>query len=242
MVAQADLSRTILRIAHVAKPKTPLELKVELVINLIKVRIKEMSVEEAAESMRLHVLDLRKSIIDYLSQNELTSIQYSEGLSKYVANESSGEYSLLKESVNEVLAAQDKIFVAIADNIGFEQFGQDTSTHTIELLNNYPVEAIQRWIDSSADLEFSLIVADLLMDGELSIGKTKTKHLIKFMDRTLCRYGGFTIFFKLWETDYEQDQSRLTTNMRILASKYSFDYNVNLTAYSIDELYNVLHN
>ncbi|WP_421798504.1 hypothetical protein [Haliscomenobacter sp.] len=242
MLAQADFSKTVLRIAHVAKPKTPLELKVELVINLIKVRIKEMSIKDAAESLRLHVVDLRQSIMYFFDEEEVTAKQYSEGLNTYVDKAPLVRHKALKESTNEVLIAHEKIFMAISKKIESEIVVQNMGNSAFELLNNYPQDAIQRWINSSIDIEFSLIAADLLMDGELSLSRFKITELIKFMEQNICIYGAFTIFFKLWETDYEKDQSRLTNNMRILASKYSFDYGKDITTYSKEEFYNFLHN
>ncbi|AEE53764.1 hypothetical protein [Haliscomenobacter hydrossis] len=231
MVATTYSTKRVLQIAHKAKDnaKTPLELKVEQVINLIKVRVRERSIEEAAESVRLHVLDLRQSMIEFFAQNDVKTTQYSEGLNSYKAGESKlDQYKTLKEEVDEVLTAQDKIFMAIAEKFGFEQFGQavDESQNELASLQNSNPESLQRWIEKSIDVEFSLITADLIIDGELTLPKSKIKQLITFMDRAISSYGGFSILFKLWEPTYEEiDDSRLTMNMHIMAGVYSSKYN-----------------
>jgi hypothetical protein len=231
MLAQADFSKTVLRIAHVAKPKTPLELKVDAVINLVKVRAKELSIEEAAESLRLHVLDLRQSLFEFFAQNDLQSNQYLNNLSDYQAETIEGKHlQALREEVTEVLEVHHTIFASIAQKTGMKGFGQvskefPSNMEDLFLIKGISPEAIQRLLEKSIDFEFSIIVSNLLLQGDLVLNWSKVKQLITFMDRSISSYGGFLILFKLWEPTHSlEDSPRLIMNMRMLSSNYQFKY------------------
>jgi hypothetical protein len=233
MLAQADFSKTVLQIAHVAKPKTPLELKVDGVVNLVKVRVKELGIQEAAESLRLHVLDLRQSMFAFFAQNDLHSNQYLTNLSEYRTETIGGKYlNSLQEELAEVLEVHHHIFEAIAEKTGLKEFGQVSkafppSIEDLFLIPDVTPEVIQHWIEKSVDFEFSLILANLLMEGDLVLNRSKVKQVITFMDQTVSSYGGFIIFLKLWEPSYEEiDHSRLMMNMHIMAGVYSSKYRI----------------
>lgn len=226
--------------------KTKLDRKIDNLIDLIKLRIGQMDVADAAASVRDEVLDLRIQL--FLNFADASTNDYAVAMNEYTAeNIQMGQYSALAEEVAEVLMAHEKIFVSIIETMGIEKFSeliafdQDKLEDKLPVLN-YPIEAVKAWIEKSQDLEFALIAAQLVLSGELPLRKGKVKELITFMDRAISSYGGYSIFLKIWEPDREVDQSRLTTNMKILASKYSFDYNLNITTYSKEELHQLLHN
>ena len=221
MLAQLNFSQTILQIAHKAKdrPMVAIEQSVERVVVLIKESLLLYSIEDAARNARGEILALREKLIDFLSKNEFKKA--TEGDQATINR----LHAKLAKVVAEVLSMNDKIFASIAEKAGFDQYGHLPLSALQEYdLPKFSNVAIRVWIEKSIDFEFSLIVAALVINGELKMKREKVTELITFMDETICSYGAHTILFGLWPGP-EEDRSRLAWNMELLSRTLEIDYN-----------------
>ena len=228
MLAQPNFSQAVLQIAHKAddKPEAPLEKQVEQVLDLIKEKLPIFTIEQTAQGVRKQVLALRKNFIDLFAQNEVSAQQYSDEVQTYVSETKiTRSNSVLAKEVVEVLSAKDKILASIAEKAGFDQFGHLPLAALQEFkLPKFSNEAIRIWVEKSIDLEFSLITADLVLNGDFKMKRDKINELITFMDETISSYGAHTMILGLWTRD-ENDRSRLSWNMELLSRILKLDYN-----------------
>lgn len=224
MLAQPNFSQTILQIAHKAKdrPKVAIEQSIEQVIALIKENLHLYSIEDAAKNTRSEILALREKLIEFLAKNEFKKATEGDQVTQNTVNRL---HTKLTKALEEALSVNDKIFASIAEKAGFDQFGHMPLSALQEYdLPKFSNVAIRVWIEKSIDFEFALIVAALVISGELKMKRDKINELIYFMDETICSYGAHTILFGLWSRP-EEDRSRLYWNMEILSRILKLDYN-----------------
>ena len=80
------------------------------------------------------------------------------------------------------------------------------------------VKNMLKGTDEALKLEVGLLVANLILEGELEIPNSQfIGALNHFLKRTISQYGAYNIVNGLWKPD-QDDTSQLVTNMRILSS------------------------
>jgi len=233
--------------------KSSIEQDIENLIDLIKIRISNKSIENVSESLLNQVFDLRFEVLEWLANENKSVSNYFEKVNEIIAdNLQLGNYSDLADTISEVLLTYEKIAAPIANMIEGDTFEEllkniQESKPNYEMLNlislhpSPQVKYLKNWIDSSLHLEIGLILSDLILTQQVKFPKKRIKaELIKFLLDTITRYGAYSIFTGFWEPE-EDDVSVLVNKMKILSGTIELDNNIHYKT-SKDGLFSLINN
>ncbi len=101
------------------------------------------------------------------------------------------------------------------------------------------IQSLKKWIDSSLDLEFGVIVADLILRKHIDFSQERIESLIQFLKTSLTKYGAYSMFTDFWQPD-EADDSPLVNRMKILYATIELDHKIyhKTTSQELQELLN----
>lgn len=199
-------------------PKTKLNQKIDNLLDLIKLRIASFSMNDLADSLRDQITDLRSFINKHFAETSTTeatpepSIQITEAMVR--------DYVELVQTIAEVVEAYAKV-VRSLKNIGEEYYNEMVEFDSSK--NPDSNAASRKLMDKLTDLELSLLISRLVLRQVIHPKKSKLKELMSFMINAVSSFGGHAIYLKFWKPE-EDDDSRMTQNMEMLASIYGVEY------------------
>ncbi|HKK79389.1 MAG: hypothetical protein GVY26_08925 [Bacteroidetes bacterium] len=203
-------------------------------VDLIKVRIKDRSVQEVADTLREEVFELRIELIKWLANSNSNINDYLETLNNHISvNLQMAPYSNLAEAVSVVLMGYENIVRPAVQSLepstlrelnGVVNGPLEYDTFKVLALHPSPqVSYLKSWVDASLHLEIGVIVAHLVLTDQIGISKKRIKsELIDFLYRSITRFGAYSIFTRFWSPDAE-DHSNLTNSMKIQAATLEMD-------------------
>lgn len=233
-------------------PQKSLEQKVDNLVDLITIRIKNKSVEEVANSLLEQVLELRFDFIEWLGDNDKDWAFYQKAINEQIAvNLYLSPYSNLAEAISKVLLACGKINAPIFEALPnspselIENITTNKPTYdSFKFFASHPspkIRCLKNWVDASLQLEIGLILADLILTGQVKLSEKRIEsELIEFLYRIVTRFGAYSIFTGFW-TPEEDDTSNMTNRMRILNGVIELDNNI-YHRISMKGLFNMLQN
>lgn len=226
---------------------------IEDIVDLLKIRLTDKSIEEVSESLMKQVFELRFEIIEWLAHENKSIREYFELINEKIAyNLQAALFSELSSTVSDSLLAYEKIASPIFDKMGIDNFenfieaiqDQKPNYETINMFTLHPsprIKYLKNWIDSSLEFEVGLIISELVLIGQIKMSKARVKNeLIRFINKTTVRYGANSIFTGFWIPD-EKDNTKLINNMRILAATFELDNNIYYKT-SKDDLSKLINN
>lgn len=226
--------------------------EIDDLIDLIKIRIQNKSISKIAETFHEKIFELRFDIIEWFADQNKSVSEYLLRINQEIANKLQiSPYSDLAASVVLTWEGYEKVFSSITEKLNidnFEQYCEELSKskptyETIKLHAYHPSPQIQyykKWIDASLDIDFALILSDLILTDKIKLSEDKIIELIQFLKDTTIRYGAYSIFTGAWEPDID-DTSNLTNRIKVLAATIEMD---NKIYYKISKegLYNLIQN
>ena len=127
-----------------------------------------------------------------------------------------------------MLVAYEKVALELFQsfNTSFEELVnglQDTrpSYSTFKHLANFPspqLQYLQNWLDASLQFEMGIILADLILTGQMKFPKKRIEgELLDFLISSITRFGGYAMFIGLWNPGEELFDDGLINRMKIFA-------------------------
>ncbi len=227
-----------------------LESKIEDIVMVIKNEIFNNQIEGVANSLIKPIFELRCSFIEWASKEKIEFSKYLEAVQEQIVkNIQYKSIPLLNDTVSDVLELSHTITTDICQSVNLSNFGQINELGSQSSLSDKIVASLylspnpaysKKWIDESLKLEFSLILADLILTGEISLKPSRiTKELIPFLKQTIIRYGAYAIFIKLWYPQ-DDDEGNYLNSMRILAATIGMENKVSISSATEEDLYQLL--
>ncbi|HFA48942.1 MAG TPA: hypothetical protein ENJ95_07995 [Bacteroidetes bacterium] len=232
--------------------KSSIEQEIDDLVDIIKVRVQSKKLKAVAESLYERIFEIRFDVIEWSANQNISVSDYLHKINHEIANKLQlAHYSDLAKEAATVLDVHEKIFSPIAEKLTLDNFGQlldelnnnKPTYETIKLLSIHPAPQIQylkKWLDTSLDIEFGLILSDLILTGQIEFSKKRINELILFLKDTINRYGAYSIFTGFWQP-CSDDVSNLTNKMQILAATIEMDNNIYYKT-SKEELFNFVNN
>lgn len=229
-----------------------IESSVANLVDLIKIRIQEKSIEEVANSLLENIFDLRIDLIEWLAGNDKNLKNYFESLEKHISvNLQLSPFSNLAETISTVLLAYDKIVSPLFkplsssfNNLLEELNKNKPEYHTFKLFALHPspqIKFLKDWIDASLQLDVGLILSHLILTDQINFSKKRIKpELIEFLCSKIIRFGAFSIFTGFW-SPASDDLSKLTNSMKILVATMELD-NKSFYRISKEDFFKLIHN
>lgn len=221
-------------------------------VDIIKTRIQEKSIEEVAESIVEKVFDTRLNLLEWFVQEEKSLADYHIQMNEVLAHKLQlAPYSVLSETVALVLSLQEKIALPISEALNTEQFNKVRSTiahnkisyDVVKLFALHPapqVQCLKQWVNASLYLEFALMLSELVLQEKIKLSEEKIAALIAYLKTIITQYGAYSIFTGFWKPA-DNDRSHWTNRMLILATTMEFDNNIYYKS-SKEELFHLIHN
>ena len=203
-------------------------------VDLIKVRVKDRSVQEVADSLQEEVFELRVELIKWLVSSNSNINDYLENLNNHISvNLQVAPYSDLSEAVSVVLMAYEDILRPAMQSLeqstvrelsGIINGPLEYDTFKVLALHPSPqIKYLKDWVDASLQLDTGVIVAHLVLTDQIGISKKRIKsELIDFLYRSITRFGAYSIFTRFWSPN-AADSSNLTNSMKIQAATLEMD-------------------
>ena len=200
-------------------------------IDLARIRVKEKTIEEVANSLLEPLFNLRGQLYRQEGRKKFINL-FQEGVTKELANKIQlSAYSELADTVSKVLMAYGDIAMPIFSSLKKYEEGTNTSTTNIKYsvlkdISAFPLPTFKyfkKWADAFLQFEAGLIIADLVQTGRIRIPKRRIKtELIEFLYDSITRFGAYAILLKIWKPN-EEDMPNLTNRMRILSTAIQFN-------------------
>lgn len=219
-------------------PNFSLENKINNLVDLIKLRTLNHSLEEVADGLLPELFELRIDLLEYLASKGSNVEDYFKAIDKEIANNLNVNANLeLSKTIATSLEWYSKIIFPLTQRIDLKNFGQLLNSveenrpnyGIVKLLSYHPspqVRYIKNWADSSLAFEVGLIVSDLVLTGKLELTKTKIRtELIDFVSQSLTKFGAYSIFTGFWSPD-TSDNSHVINKMRILNSTMELEHDI----------------
>lgn len=218
-------------------PQKSIEQEVANLVDLLKIRVQDKSVEAAANSVLEPVFDLRFSLLEWLGEQDKGMNDYLEGFAKHISvNLQLSPYSNLAKTVATVMFALEQITSPLLNahpnllenaRAEIQQKKPDYDTLKSFALHPSPqIQYVKKWIDASLQIEVGLILSDLVLTNQIEFPKERVKtELIDFLMTTIVRYGAYSVFTGFW-TPANDDLSTLTNRMKILSATIELDNNL----------------
>lgn len=231
------------------KSQSPVNQKVDDLIDLIKIRVQDREVEEVAVEFREKIFALKFGLMKSIAAHE-------SGISAYISRINQKIDQDMKSVPHPELAAAISLFLdekIFADKGKFNMDrlgailknsnGNTLDYNMLEWFALHPapkIQSLKKWVDSLLDLEFGLIVSDLILSRHINFSKNRVKSLIQFLKTSITKYGAYSMFTDFWHPD-ETDDSPLINRMEILCATIELDHKIyhKTTVKELKELLNV---
>jgi len=217
--------------------KAPMERDIDDLIDLIKIRLSDKTIVELADSVLETVFELRLKVVEWFAKNGGDINHYFEEINHLIAkNLNLANYSKLADTVANLLIVHEKIIAPIIEKSTLNGFGDISeiiesdkpSYNTIKLMSLLPSPQaiyLKRWIDASLHLDVALIIADLILIGQIKLSKKRIKdEIIPFLTNTITKYGAYAMFLGLWQAP-QDDENPFINKMSILSATIELDNN-----------------
>jgi len=232
-------------------PNSILESKIENIVGVIKNEIFNNPIEVVANSLIKPIFELRCSVIEWASKEKIEFSKYLEAVQEQIVkNIQYKSIPTLNKTLSDVFELSHIITNDICQSVNLSNFGQigelgsesSLSDKIVASLYSSPNPAYsKKWVDESLKLEFALILADLILTGEIAFNSFRiTNELIPFLKQTIIRYGAYAIFIKLWYPQDDDDDGNYLNSMRILAATIAMENKVSVSSATKEDLYQLL--
>ena len=220
---------------------TSLETKMENLIDLIKIRIKDNSIDSVAAGLLVNVFDVRNEFVHWINTNASVE-SYLAKMNEVVSQEvQKASFSLLDNKKAQYLLLFNDIINNIVNNVDYEKRGNidvPLDYDTVNQLKYFPSPQLKYFselMNASLEFDFALILSGLVMDQKVSLSKTRIKEeLIPFLRSGLVKFAANATHLGLWEPD-KDDYSPLINRIKIYVSMIESD-NGKSTVMTKDEL------
>lgn len=217
------------------KPQLAVNQKVDDLIDLVKTRIKEKAIEEVAVELRERIFTLKFGLMKSVAAHESGISAYIAGINQKIDKDmQSVSHRNLAAAIS--LFLDEKIFTQNKNKFNtnnLESILKNTKDNTLDYkmlewfaLHPAPkIQSLKKWVDSSLDVEFGLIVADLILRQLIDFPQDSIESLIQFLKTSLTKYGAYSMFTDFWQPD-ETDDSPLVNRMKILCATIELDHKI----------------
>ena len=224
--------------------------KVDDLIDLIKVRIADRTIEEISAEFREKIFALKFGVMKSVAAHESGISAYISSINQKIGRDmQSVPHRNLAAAIS--LFLDEKIFAGSKGKFNMDNLGlilknaNDNAPHysMLEWLALHPapkIQSLKKWVDSSLDLEFGLIVADLILSKHIDFPQNRIDSLIQFLKTSTTKYGAYSMFTDFWQPD-ETDDSPLVNRMKILCATIEMDHKIyhETTTTELQELLNI---
>lgn len=215
-------------------------------IDLVKVRIKETSIDEAANSLLPLLFKLRIFAIECLIEegesfeNLLDKFdEIAKENQSLTVNKKTGEAS---SDIIYYSSIINKDLFAKLDISSFDQLDKSEITspsyeafNALKFHTSPKVRLIKDWMDASLKVDFGLILTDLILVKSVKLSDKKiNQSLIPFLYNSLEVYGAHSIFTDYWTPSDEDRSDSFINRMCILAATLSLDHGLGEMVSSAD--------
>lgn len=244
-IALANLNKDLIS-------QNSIEQDVENLVDLIKIRINDKSIDNVANGLLSKIFDLRFDLIKWLANNDKSLSGYLDTVNNHISiNLQLAPYSDLAKAISTVLLSYEQIISPILESLpdSLEEILEGTQKNkpeydTFKLFALHPsprMKYLKNWLDASLQLDVGIILADLILTEQIKFSKRRIKsELIHFLLDTITRFGAYSIFTGFWVPN-KNDLSNQTNKMKIFAAAIELDNKIFYKT-SKEGLFNIINN
>ena len=215
-------------------PQANLGQKIRRLVRNIQEGLKQAPLSELAVRFTGPLFELRLALLPWLSQEKKLAQNLSEELMlKLSQHWQLAPYSDLAADLATCLSVYEEILSANAASL--DQAAQQLDSAkakalSYDMLNElslHPsaqIRYLKHWVDASLQLEFSLIVSELLLYKQLSLAETTIRNELQaLLYQSLNRFGAYAIFTGFWQAP-QNSTDPIINRMRILAATLELEH------------------
>jgi len=213
------INEMMLRVVYRAGDDTPNNLYNNALIDILTKNVNLFDIDEAAKASRLFLNNLS-------TEGDNAPIMKPDELFNQISRiikslENNTEFKALAEKVITWFDFQITTMAESIEKIKQEFLGKDLNEIIyVAPRPKFDDMAMEAFRFKVCDVQFMMIVANLVINKSLIISKKKINQLIRFIDQTMESYGAFLIFFDIWEPSSSLKYDR----MLVLADIYHIDF------------------
>ncbi len=231
-----------------------LQNNLEQLIVVLKHHVSKKGLEEAQVVIEDQLFSLRFDILEYLLKHP----DFLEKMENSIVDEigakyfSKGKYKELNRTVSDTLEVYllmfGKMTEGIAGNISAlspvpenikKELTLSMLRHAYFLQPNPELKNVIEWFSASVKYDFYLIVAELLLSGELLLEEEEVYSLIRLLKKSIVDFGTYTVLSGIW-VPMPEDETQLIRNIKIKAAALSLNMGQG-NIVSVDTLSNMMH-
>ncbi len=254
------LSPNDLHFSKLLKLNPHLEEKLTFCVDVIKARLTKGNLNDTSNGLHSYLFDLRLDVIRAIEStkglqelllNEENNIPYAireinKGIDDLVIEKEKAplttsnsvlvsvlkDYQSISALVLEKIAKNPSVFIPI--DTSKLQISYEALKYIETLAPSF--SNVRKMIDASLNLEFGLLVCDLLADNEIIVKKDDIEQeVLPFIKNALSEYGTYAILANLWIPTNAQLDQPFFNRMKIKASIINCESG-NTIALSMDQL------
>lgn len=194
-------------------------------VDLIIVRIERENIEDIATALKTKIFDIRLGLINLLSKKNASIENYFDLINEKILTINHAPHHVeLFNTQKNILFIFKKIIIE-KNIINFKNAQIDFQNNSPNysafiFLQSHPNPQTRyfiKWLDESLKLDIGLIIADMIFDKKINLDQKRIQQeIIPFLNKTIDRFGAYSIFTEFWKPDKE-DYSPKTYKMQILA-------------------------
>lgn len=199
---------------HSFEAGSPLDQEIDDLVDVIKVRLREMTVEEVFQTLPDKIFHLRFMVLERLAKDQKEASAYFEKINNEIARTLQlRTFSELAQIRVLILEFQNKMLGPVFEKHGFTSFGEALPAieklrpnyEYVRKLENHPspyLRAYHKWVNSSLQVEFGMILSDLLLTNQIKFSSDRlNKELTFFLREALIAQGAYAMFLEFWQPD-----------------------------------------
>lgn len=212
------------------------ELEIDTLIDLIKVRIKDRSIDEISNRLLEHLFELRVSMMNWMKLQKINLSDYQSIIERNIeVNVENSSFSNLDRVVTNSLIDYEKIISPFLSklpdlkgfHLNYQQNKIQYNSFKSFAFHPYPrIKFLKQWLDSSLKLDLGLIISDLILTNQIHLTEERVQtEVIEFIKGEIIKFGAYSIFTGFW-IPKKDDLSDSTNKMKILAATIEMDHKI----------------
>jgi len=196
-------------------------------IDLITVRIHNINIEDVSEGLAEKVFEIRLDILSWIVDNFNDMDEVIDAINKKISDIDYEPIHVdLFSCAQKVLFTSNNIIKKSLKKSNPDNFAELRSSiqnnrpnyKSLQFLKSHPQsEYLVKLIDESLKIEVGAIISFLILTKRINLDEKRiSREILPFLNRTIERFGAYSIFTKSWEPD-KDDNSKMTHKMQILA-------------------------
>jgi len=196
-------------------------------VNLITVGIQSKNIDDVSEGLAEKVFEIRLDILSWIVDNFNNMNEVIDTVNEKISDmDYAPIHSDLFDCTQKVLSTSNGIIAKALEDSSADSFAEIRNSiqnnrpnyKSLQFLKSHPQSKyLVKLIDESLKIEVGTIISFLILSEKINLDRKRiNQELIPFLNRTIERFGAYSIFTKSWKPD-ESDDSKIAYKMQILA-------------------------